>query len=442
MEGRRSRSAPTARPCSAPSSPPAWTRIIAASTSRPRARTARPSSTSRACSSATCPTCRSTGAAGGGGSIDDVAVVPRRRQGVPDQHRGPVAADVPRRRRRRPRCQAGRAGRRRRRARATRRSSTTAWSCCPKRPMMGRFFDPRVGYFTDAFEDYAAPQAAGWRSAVHRPLPPGEEGPRPRSSASRSSRSSSTCQPRGAGEVAAVPEEGRRGLEAGVREGRVQERDHLQGRPEPRARTRTGTRRTPATRVIRWVAEPIAERDGAARPRPALRRDHLGPHHLLARHRQARADVVLRAVLGAATRAPQAAAARRADRRAAALRLLPRSRPHARPAAQPPRQPGVHRSASSATRSSPSKNGSVGSIMSYGRFNYVAQPEDKVEAPDPDAGPVRLLRHRVGLQADPGREDRRGREDDARRVGGRADRRTRSCASAARTARPRSTRPC
>ena len=40
--------------------------------------------------------------------------------------------------------------------------------------------------------------------------------------------------------------------------------------------------------VIRWVAEPIAERDGAARPRSALRRDHLGPHHLLARHRQAR----------------------------------------------------------------------------------------------------------------------------------------------------------
>ena len=95
--------------------------------------------------------------------------------------------------------------------------------------------------------------------------------------------------------------------------------------------------------VIRWVAEPIAERDGAARPRPALRRDHLGPHHLLARHPQAGAEVVLRAVLGRWTRAP-ASCPLPDELTGELLRyvVLPRGRPHARPAPQPPGQLGVH----------------------------------------------------------------------------------------------------
>ena len=88
-------------------------------------------------------------------------------------------------------------------------------------------------------------------------------------------------------EVAAVPEAGRRGLEARVREGRVQERDRLQGRPDPGRGPELG----PGGRPL--LGDPLGgragrQRDGPARPRSAFRRDHLRPHHLLARHRQAR----------------------------------------------------------------------------------------------------------------------------------------------------------
>ncbi len=165
----------------------------------------------------------------------------------------------------------------------------------PKRPMLGRFFDPRVGYFTQSFEDYAASKT--WmvkrqyitRFRLEKKDPQAEVSP-----ADQADRL--LPEPGNPREVAAVSQEGHRGLAARVREGRLQERDRLQGRAEQGRGPDLGPRGRPL------VGHPLgrrshAERDGPARPRSALRRNHLGAHHLLARYRQARADVVLRAVL-------------------------------------------------------------------------------------------------------------------------------------------------
>ena len=180
-------------------------------------------------------------------------------------------------------------------------------------------------------------------------------------------------------EVAAVPQEGRRGLAAGIREGRVQERDHLQGRPEPNGRPGLGSGRRPLFR------HPLGgrtgrQRDGAARARPALGRDHLVAHHLLARRREADPDVVLRAVLR-----PSMTAARKLplpdELTGELLRYVA--------AHEVGHTLGLrhnHRASQAYSISQlrdpefTAKNGSVASIMSYGRFNYVAQPEDKVES--------------------------------------------------------------
>ena len=122
--------------------------------------------------------------------------------------------------------------------------------------------------------------------------------------------------------MAAVLEKGRRGLEAGVRDGRLQERHHLQGSPvreDP-----TWDPEDARWSVIRWVAEPVAKRHGAARARSALGRNHLRPHHLLARHPQATQNSGISCSARRTIRGrTQAAAARRADRRAAALRGVP-----------------------------------------------------------------------------------------------------------------------
>ena len=139
----------------------------------------------------------------------------------------------------------------------------------------------------------------------------------------------------------------------------------------------------------------------------------------------------------------QVPAARRTDRRTDPLRLRPRSRAHARPAAQPPRQPGVLGQPAPRSEVRRTKYGSVASIMSYGRYNYVAQPEDKVvKCLIPILAPVRLLRHRVGLQADRRREDARGREEDARRVGREATREPVPALRRRGRRRRRLTRPC
>ena len=225
--------------------------------------------------------------------------------------------------------------------------------------------------------------------------------------------------------MAAVPEEGRRGLEAGVREGRLQERDHLQGRRRRRPRTRTGTRKTPATRSSAgW---------------PSRSQNAMGPHvhdprsgeiisaHIIFWHDIVKLaqHVVLRAVLGAQD--PRARKLPLPDELTGELLryvACPRSRPHARPAAQPPGQLGVHHRA--AARPEVHREARQRRARSCPTAASTTSPSRRTRSSDliPMIGAVRLLRHRVGLQADPRRARQPGgRAADARRVGGAADRR-------------------
>ena len=156
-------SAPTARPSSAPSIRPTWTRSSAASPSRPRARTAPPSSTSPPLF--TERRRRPLRQAG------------RRRRRQRSTNRAPTST---RSRRSRPtsksaRCSPsaaaaaaafGRAAEHGRGGGGGGRSYTAvvhySLVMLPEKPMMGRFFDPRVGYFTRVVRGLRAAARPGW----------------------------------------------------------------------------------------------------------------------------------------------------------------------------------------------------------------------------------------------------------------------------------------
>ena len=91
---------------------------------------------------------------------------------------------------------------------------------------------------------------------------------------------------------------------------------------------------------------------------------------------QAGGDLVFHAGRPARSARAEAAAARRSDGRAAALRRHARSRPRAGSAAQLQGATRPIRCSSCAAANGPSKWGTSASIMSYARFNYVAQPGD------------------------------------------------------------------
>ena len=78
----------------------------------------------------------------------------------------------------------------------------------------------------------------------------------------------------------------------------------------------------------------------------------------------------------------------------------------------------------SAARTWVKRMGHSPSIMDYSRFNYVAQPEDKIDLEDliPQIGPYDKYIDHVGLRADPGREDAGRGVGDARRLVARAGR--------------------
>ena len=98
---------------------------------------------------------------------------------------------------------------------------------------------------------------------VHHPLAAREE--RPQRRGLRAEEADRLLpRPRDPRQVAAVDQEGDRGLAARLREGRLQERDPRQGRAHVRRRIPTGTPRTPATRRIRWL--------------PATIENAMGPH--------------------------------------------------------------------------------------------------------------------------------------------------------------------
>ena len=116
----------------------------------------------------------------------------------------------------------------------------------PEKPMMPRLLRRARRLLLHGDCDYGTDEHRAPRAPLHHPLPPGEEGPERgglrAGEADRLLRRSGDAE-----EVGAVHEEGHRGLAAGVRGGRLQERDHREGSAD-RGRIPTGARRTCATR--------------------------------------------------------------------------------------------------------------------------------------------------------------------------------------------------
>ncbi len=149
----------------------------------------------------------------------------------------------------------------------------TSMLLLPDRPMVGRYSDPRVGYFDLSFDDYGTPEHRAVRRgfitryrlekkhpelAVSEPIQPDRL----------------LYQPRGAGQVASLDQEGHRSVAGAVRAGRLQERDPGPRRAEQGGRPRLG----PGGRALLGDpldAEPARERHGPGGHRSAQRRGHL-----------------------------------------------------------------------------------------------------------------------------------------------------------------------
>ena len=147
-----------------------------------------------------------------------------------------------------------------------------------------------------------------------------------------------------------VPQARHRELAAGVRGGRLQERDHREGSADAGA----GSRLEPRGRAL--LGDPLAavddrERVGTAHSRSAHRRDSRVGHPVLPQRHEPGPRLVLRAGRPARSAREDAAAARRPDGPAARIRRRARGRPHARLPAQHEGQLDVSRRRSCATRS-------------------------------------------------------------------------------------------
>ncbi len=150
-------------------------------------------------------------------------------------------------------------------------------------------------------------RAAGDAEALHHALPPREEGSERRHLRAREAHRL-LRGPVHAEEVGAVDQEGHRGLAAGVRSGRLQERHHR----ERSADQRSGLERR--GRAVLGDSVPAVhdrERGRAARARPAQRRDHQRGRAVLPQRHEPREELVLRPGRPARRARAATAAARR-----------------------------------------------------------------------------------------------------------------------------------
>ena len=307
----------------------------------------------------------------------------------PGERRGRGDADARRRRRRLTR---------RCRARSSRRAGSSPpsnslvmhWSIVklPERPMMARLADSRVGYFTTQQVDYGRPEQRAEQRHVHPPVSPREEGSERRDLGA--GEADHLLRRSGDAELAQAVH--RKGIEAwkpafeaaGFRNAIVAKRRADAGRRIP-----TGRAEDARYSVVRWLPSDIANAQGPnvndPRSGEILEADVYMYHNIMELQRiwyftpgraprPARADV---AVPGHAHGA------------ARGVRGRARGRPHVRLPAQP--EVVVHVSG----RQRPQRvvgppHGALGRrIMDYSRFNYAAQPEDKIPLADliPGIGP-------------------------------------------------------
>ena len=310
----------------------------------------------------------------------------------------------------------------------------------PEKPMMPRLFDERVGYFTQGFTDYGSDEhRAVSRSATSRATASRRR--------IRTRRCPSRCKPivyyvdpATPSEVGAVRQEGHRGLAAGVRGGRLQERASS---PRKRRRTiRTGAPEDARYSVIRWL--------------PSTTENASGPHiHDPRTGEILEADIQYYHNVQNLAKNWYFVQVGPLDPRAQKLPLpdeLMGELMRYVVAHEVGHTLGFqHNMKASSTYTIEQirdpkwvkEMGHTPTLMDYSRFNYVAQPEDKIDpaGPDSEDRPVRQVGDDVGLQADSGREDAGRGEADARQVGARAGREAVPAVLDAKARRRRSGRP-
>lgn len=269
----------------------------------------------------------------------------------------------------------------------------------PEKPMMGRLFDPRVGYFTRSFENYASPKT--WMETQQYIARFRLEKKDPMAAVSEPIKPIVFYVSR------EVPEKYRPYMMKGIEDWKAAFekagfKNAIIAKEAPDTRTDPNWDPEDARHsVIRWVADPFQNAMGPHVHDP--RSGEIISAHIIFWH-----DVVKLAqewyfVQCGATDPRARKLPLPDDITGELLRYIC--------AHEVGHTLGLrhnHRASSAYTIEQlrdpkfTAKNGSVGSIMSYGRFNYVAQPEDKVKQLIPVIAPYDYFAIEWGYKAIPG----------------------------------------
>ncbi len=269
----------------------------------------------------------------------------------------------------------------------------------PETPMMGRLFDPRVGYFTEAFTDYSHPrQWAVTREFITRyrleKKDPNAEVSEP-------------VKPIVFYLAPEVPEKWRPYLKKGVEDWQPAfEKAGFKNaiicrEPPSRAEDPYFDPEDARYSVIRWVAEPVANAMGPHVHDP--RSGEIISAHIIFWH-----DVVKLAQMWyfvqCSAQDPRARKLPLPDELIGEILryICAHEVGHTLGLRHNHRASQAYSISQLRDPEFCKKNGSVASIMSYGRFNYVAQPEDKVTQLMPVIGPYDYFAIEWGYKPIPG----------------------------------------
>lgn len=269
----------------------------------------------------------------------------------------------------------------------------------PERPMMGRFFDPRVGYFTRSFENYASPKT--WMETQQYIARFRLEKKDPTAAVSEPVKPIVFYVSR------EVPEKYKAYMMKGIEDWQpafekagFKNAIIAKEAPDPRLDP-TWDPEDARHSVIRWVADPFQNAMGPHVHDP--RSGEIISAHIIFWH-----DVVKLAqswyFVQCSALDPRASKLPLPDDLTGELLryICAHEVGHTLGLRHNHRASGAYSIEQLRDPKFTAKHGSVGSIMSYGRFNYVAQPEDKVKQLIPILAPYDFFAIEWGYKAIPG----------------------------------------
>jgi len=269
----------------------------------------------------------------------------------------------------------------------------------PEKPMMGRFFDPRVGYFTRSFENYSTPKT--WMEKQQYITRFRLEKKDPAAAVSEPIKPIVFYVSR------EVPEKYRSYMMKGIEDWKpafekAGFKNAIIAKEAPDSRTDPNWDPEDARHsVIRWVADPFQNAMGPHVHDP--RSGEIISAHIIFWH-----DVVKLAqqwyFVQCAAQDPRAKKLPLPDDLTGELLryICAHEVGHTLGLRHNHRASGAYSIEQLRDPKFTDKHGSVASIMSYGRFNYVAQPEDKVKQLIPILAPYDYFAIEWGYKAIPG----------------------------------------